>query len=239
MERREDTESTIDLLKLARLLWHNAVVIIAVTLASAALGLCAATFLISPTYSASADMLVNNTQQDTANTSITYSDLSASSSLVDTYSIILKSHNVLEQVIADLNLDCSYESLAGKITVSAVDTTQVMRITVKDGDVDLALAIVTKIVELAPDAIMDTVSAGSVKTVDDPWTTGRPVSPSKRNYTAIAGLLGLVVCAGIILLQEMMDNTFKTEEDVRKVLGLPVLGVIPLEDKNAGKGGAH
>lgn len=224
-------------MKLLRVLWQHAVVIAAVTLVCAFAGLMTATFLIAPTYSASADLLVNNTQAE--NSSVTYSDLTASTSLVDTYSVILKSHRMLEKIIADLQLDCDYNSLAGRISLSAVNSTQVMRVTVTGKDVNEAMAIVSKIVELAPDAIESTVSAGAVKTVDDPWTTGEKVSPSKRNYTAIAGLLGLVVSAGIIVLRELLDNTFKSEEDVRNVLELHVLGVIPVEDEATGKGGAR
>jgi capsular polysaccharide biosynthesis protein len=234
---REETE--IDLLRLAQVLWQHIVIIISVMVICAAAGYAIAAFVIAPTYSASADMIVNNQQDQTQSTAVTTGDLSASSTLVDTYAVILKSHTILEQVITDLNLDTTYDALADSITVTAVDSTQVMRITVKAGSSEEAMQIVSRIVELAPDAIMDTVNAGSVKTVDTPWTSGKPVSPSKSKFTALAGLLGLVVSCGIIILRELMNNTFQTEEDVRKVLGLQVLGVIPLEELGMKKGGTH
>ena len=38
--------------------------------------------------------------------------------------------------------------------------------------------------------------------------------------TAIAGLLGLVASVGFIFLKEMLNNTFKTDDDIQKHLGL-------------------
>ena len=36
-----------------------------------------------------------------------------------------------------------------------------------------------------------------------------------------------MIAAVIIVLQDMLDNTIKTDEEIRKKLDLPVLGVIP------------
>ena len=41
---------------------------------------------------------------------------------------------------------------------------------------------------------------------------------------------------GLALLLEFMDNTFKDKEQTEKILGLPVLGSIPNEDKNVVEG---
>jgi len=41
-------------------------------------------------------------------------------------------------------------------------------------------------------------------------------------------VLGMAVAVCVILLQHMLDNTFKKEQDVEKELGLPVLGLIPV-----------
>lgn len=211
--------------------WHNLPVIIAVTLLCAVLSYIGTSLFIAPTYSASADMMVNNNQESNMTTTITSSDLMASTSLVDTYAVILTSHNVLEKVIEDLELPYTYNRLANMIDVSAVDETQVMRITVYAGSSAEALNIADAIVERAPDAIMDAADVGSVKTIDSPWSTGRPVAPNKSKNTAIGGMLGLVVCCAVILIRMMTSNTFKTEADIKDILDLPVLAIIPL-DKN-------
>ena len=228
MESQEEYIS-IDLKKILFLMWHNILIILFSAIICAVFGFLYAHFIITPLYSASADLLVNNTQ-DVKITTITSADMVASNNLVGTYSIILKSHNVLEQVIKDLDLNMTYEELSSQVTVKAVDDTQVMRITVINPSFAVAMKIVGKIVNLAPDIIIDTVNAGSVKMVDTPWTTQQPVSPNQKSYAAIAGLLGLVICVVFILIKEMLSNTFRTQEDVRRILDLPVLGIIPQED---------
>lgn len=229
-------EIEIDLSQLFYILWKNVLWIILAAVICADIGYGIATFAKTPIYTASADMLVNNKQNasssENANT-VTSSDLTASSSLVTTYSIILKSHTVLEKVIKTLGLDYSYAELSNMISVSTVDNTQVMRVTVKNEDPQIAMDIVAQIVSLAPAVIVDKAEVGSVKTVDQPWSSGRPVSPNKMKYILISAFIGIFVSCCFFVLRELLNNTFKTEADVTRELGLPILGVIPLEEGGA------
>ncbi len=229
MIRSENGELSIDIGMLFQMLWHHLPIIVAATIGCAVIGFCIAAFVISPTYSASADMLVNNSQEITDTTTVSSSDLTASTNLVETYSVILKSHTVLEQVIKDLKLDLTYEQLSDMISVSAVNETQVMRITVRDQSAKEALAIVTDIVDMAPEIIIEAAKVGSVDIVDAPFTTGERVAPSRTRYTAIFALIGFMISAGILIIREFMNNKIKTEEDLRATLNLQLLGVIPLE----------
>ncbi len=49
---------------------------------------------------------------------------------------------------------------------------------------------------------------------------------------AIAGVLGLMLGMFLVFLLEYLDNTIKTPEDVERYLGLPVIGTIPMANKN-------
>lgn len=227
----DDDEIVIDLWQIVYILWQHAVWILLVAVLCADLGFAVAAFVIPPTYSASADMIVNNKQNTATQTGdVTTQDLSASSTLVSTYSVILKSHTVLGQVLDQLDLPYTYDQLAGMISVSTVNNTQVMRITVRCGDSRTALEIVSKLVEIAPGVIVDKAEVGSVKTVDDPWTSGKIVAPSKKKYALAGFAAGFVLMCALFILKELLNNTYKTEADITKDLGLPVLGVIPLEE---------
>ena len=225
-------EHDYDLSQLFYILWNKITWIFLATVICADIGYGIATFVKTPIYTASADMLVNNRQNTTSGdtSTVTSSDLNASSSLVSTYSIILKSHTVLEEVIDTLGLDYSYSELASMVSVSTVNNTQVMRVTVKNADPQVAMDIVAQIVSIAPAVIVDKAEVGSVKTVDQPWSSGRPVSPDKRRYVMVFGMLGALLMCVFLILRELMNNTFKTEADITRELGLPILGVIPLEE---------
>ena len=231
MEDNQDYE-TIDLLELLGVVRRHIVALLLTTVLAAAAGFAVSKFFMTPQYQASALMIVNTRQDTTAN--VTSDQLNSASKLVSTYSIIVKSDTVLNQVIANLGLNMSYETLAGKVGVAAVDDTQVMEITVTDANPDGARQVCEQITQVAPDAILTAVEAGSVKVISAASVDPDPVSPNVMRNTAIAGVLGLVVCLGVLFLQVLLDNKINTEEDVTKQLGLNVIGVIP-DYENGGK----
>jgi capsular exopolysaccharide synthesis family protein len=55
---------------------------------------------------------------------------------------------------------------------------------------------------------------------------GGPVRPRPLMNTALAGMVGLMLAAGIVFLVEYLDDTLKTPEDVERALGVPVLGFV-------------
>ena len=125
----EQEYETIDLREILFLIKNNLLAIVASTVICALLGFIVTTFLITPQYEASATMIVNSRQEQTAN--LTNDMITTAKNLVATYSIIVKSDTVLDEVIGQLGLELSYEQLEKKVTVSAVDSTQVMKIAVK------------------------------------------------------------------------------------------------------------
>jgi hypothetical protein len=66
--------------------------------------------------------------------------------------------------------------------------------------------------------------------VDDPWTSGKIVAPSRKKYALAGFAAGFAVMCALFILKELLNNTYKTEADITKDLELPVLGVIPLEE---------
>ena len=229
----EQEYETIDLREIIFLLRNNAISIVASALVCALLGFLVTTFLITPQYEASATMIVNSQQNQSA-ANITNDMITTAKNLVTTYGIVVKSDTVLQQVIDQLNLDMTYEELQSKVAISAVDSTQVMRIAVQDANPAQAKAIVGKIVEIAPGIVRAAVEAGSVKVISDARVGDEPVSPNKMMNTAIAGLLGLALSVGAIFVKEMLNNTFKNDDDIQRHLGFTVLGVIPYVDMEAG-----
>lgn len=55
-----------------------------------------------------------------------------------------------------------------------------------------------------------------------------PSFPQKSRILALAGLLGLMLGAGYVLLREAANNSFRTAQDLEKHAGYSVLGQIPL-----------
>lgn len=221
----DDDYDTIDLLEVLQVVRQHILVIILVTFIAAVAGFGVSRFVMVPQYQASALMIVNTRQDTTSN--VTSDQINSATKLVSTYSIIIKSDTVLQQVINNLGLTLTYGELKDRVTVSAVDDTQVMQITVQSDNPEWARQVCEQITTISPNVILESVEAGSVKLISQASVTPDPVSPNVMKNTAIAALLGLVVSVGIVVLRELLDNKIKTEEDVRKYLDLPVVGVIP------------
>lgn len=226
----EQEYETIDLREIFLLIKKNLLLIVAVTLLAAVAGFLVSAFLLTPEYEASASLIVNSREDQSTQTTITNDQLTSATKLVDTYSVILTSDTVLDKTIETLGLDWDYEELLEKVTVEAVNATQVMRISVRDADPVLAQNIVANIVEQAPEIIIQTVKAGSVEVISQAKAADEPVSPKKAINTAISGILGLIVALGVVFLRSMLNNKFMTDDDISKKLGLTVLGVIPQID---------
>ena len=207
--------------------------LIFVTLAAALVGFMASKFLMTPKYDSSALMIVN-TRQD-VNANVTSDQINSATKLVSTYSIIIKSDTVLQQVIDNLGLNLTYAQLNKRVTVAAVDDTQVMKITVQSDSPEWARQVCEQIITVAPDVIKEAVEAGSVKVISNPSLATEPVSPNIMKNTMLAAAVGFVLVIGIIVLQVLLDNKINTEEDVTKYLDMTVLGVIPQYDQGGKK----
>jgi capsular exopolysaccharide synthesis family protein len=81
-----------------------------------------------------------------------------------------------------------------------------------------------------------TVSAGSrasnVRIVDTSEVPKRPVKPRIALNLALGIILGAALGVGVAFLQEYLDNTLKTPDEVEGLLRLPSLGLLPSISSN-------
>ena len=228
----ENEYVTIDLQEIFSLLIKNIHWIILSALIVGGIGFGINWYVLKPVYQADSMIIVNT--RDEQNVVVTNDQLNSARQLVNTYEVILKSDTVMDQVRnALLNRGLiptdgmSTSVLKKNISVSPVNSTQVMKVSATNTDPELALAMVDEVLTIAPSIIIRTVKAGSVEVVSYPKLNNNPVSPKKTRNLALCLFGGAAAAAGFIILRELLDNTVKTDQDIREKLGLPVLGVIP------------
>ncbi len=64
---------------------------------------------------------------------------------------------------------------------------------------------------------------------------GAPFSPRPMQNATLYASMGLVAAAGLAFMVEYLDDTLKTPEDVKNVLGLPVVGLVADIPNGGGK----
>lgn len=190
--------------------------------------------LIKPVYESSATVIVNNRKNESQ--SITSDEINSARNLASVYGIVIKSNAVMEPVVEVMNTDITMDALSKKVSVSSVDNTQVIKISVKDTDPVLAREYTNEIIKVAPDIIVDMVEAGSVKVVSYPQISNSPISPNTKMNVLVAGMLGFMLSIGFVFVRYLLDKTFRSPQMVEDYLELPIIGVIPnIESVSGGK----
>lgn len=230
---KEQTADTavyeIDLLRLLKVLWKNLIVIIIAAVLLAGIGFSYARFIIVPKYQASALMYVNNKSISLGSTSVSFStgELSAAKSLVDTYSVILKTRKTLNTVIRNTGVNYTYDQLSKMVSASSVNNTEIFAITVTSTDPNEAEMLANTLADLLPEKISDIVEGSNVTIVDRAVVPTKRVSPSYTRYTAIGFVLGLVLSAAAVILLDLFDDIIRSDDYLLQNFDLPVLGTIP------------
>lgn len=181
---------------------------------------------ITPKYTSVGALYVNaNSNQKDQN--ISTGVLTASQELVNTYAEILKRRTFLESVASDIDNKYSADELKNMIVISAVNSTEVMEISVNSKSAEDSYIITHSVLMRAPDELMRVVEAGSVKLLDDAKINPVAVSPNLYQNTLIGALLGIVLGACIILLIEFIDTRIKNPDSILSRYDEPLLGEIP------------
>ena len=69
-------------------------------------------------------------------------------------------------------------------------------------------------------------STPTVSAIEDAIIPKRPIRPVPMLYTGLAGLVGLLVSAGGVVLIDYFDDTLKSSRKIQDLLGVPVIGEI-------------
>lgn len=136
-------------------------------------------------------------------------------------SILFAKENILQKTIADFEneaLDTNQKEMTYKILQRNVETNQKLY--------DILLA------KVKESNIIDNTYVSNIRIIEKAVIPKVPV-PQYKILIIIMGLVfGFLGGLGLVLFLEYLDRSLRTEEDVHKYIGLPVLGVIPGADRN-------
>ena len=202
--------------------------IIIATLVCCLIGGIYTKFLTVPMYKSSTTVILGSNQEGTG---ITQSDISINNNLVSTYAEIIKSRRVLEQVQKELNESYTYKELASEISVSSINNTQIIKITVSDNNALNAKIIANLVAKVFTVEVPELYNLDNVHILDVAIEEDEPYNINVAKSSIIGGVLGLVLSSGIFFVIYYFDRTAKSVEQVEEVLQMPILGSVE-ETKN-------
>jgi capsular polysaccharide biosynthesis protein len=205
-------------------------IILLITASSLAMGIYSYYF-IKPQYAASAKLIVNQYKDSSSLlTSIDVGSINSTIGLIKTYKEIIRTPRIMKKVVEDYpELKMSYSELIGKVSVSSVNETQVMSVSVQDDSYERAAKAANAVAVVFQNMVPTLMKVDNVSILNfaDPLELHGPVAPNPKLNIAVTFMLALMLGVGIAFLLDYLDDTIKTEEDIASLLGVPVLTSIP------------
>lgn len=153
-------------------------------------------------------------------------DVTLNKNLVDTYAEIVKSRRVLGQVIEELKLDLSYGELHNKISVTALNNTEIIKITVNDLNPIEAKNIANVTANYFTKEVSDLYNLNNVDILDEAIEETKPYNINVPKQIIIYFMLGFVLASGVLFLIYYFDRTIKSVEQIEQKIKLPILGSV-------------
>jgi len=152
--------------------------------------------------------------------------------IIRQYGQLIQSDRILQQVIDNLRLDLKPETLRLRLSSSGTPDNQAILLTVDHPDPGMAPRIATAVAQtFLQDHSLRMQNVNRSDQIDlllyDKATPAVLFQPKTRLNVLAGGIFGLVLGSLLVFLLEYLDDTLKTPEDVERILGVPVMGVIP------------
>lgn len=221
-------ENEMDLKELFNMFWSKKLEIFVIVILFVALGIFYTIYLVKPDYKSSTTLVL--TKNTTDNETITQSEVSLNQKLVATYSTLIKSDNVLRQVIRNLRLNIDEEDLRKSVSVSLVNGTQLIEICVTNEVPQNAQIYASEITKVFISKVKDIYKIDNISLVDEAKIERTPYNVNHVKDIILFTFIGLVVAFVYVFIENLLDTTIKTAEEAEKRLTLNVLASIPNYD---------
>ncbi|MGK0576851.1 YveK family protein [Macrococcus capreoli] len=221
-------EEVLDLGKIIKMIRKNTMLIIGLSVLGALFSAFISFFLITPIYSASTQVLVNKNEiQSQMDLQSTQADLQ----LINTYSEIMKSPVILDEVAKNLKIDTNIQK---KVTVTSTNQSKVITITVNDTSDKMAVSIANEITKVFKKKINKIMKVDNVTVLNEAKQNlnAKPIKPQPIFNILIGVLLGAILGFIFGFVRDILDKRIQNEEDVKNELNIPVLGSIPHFEEN-------
>jgi len=180
---------------------------------------------VTPIYRASTTLFIGREEGTIGGFSM--SDLSVGGQLIGDYTQLIRTDLVLGEVIESLGLNMSTGTLNARLSIRVINDSRFVALYYQDPIPERAVIVVNRLSEVLADKADEIIGVKKFSVVDYAVTPRYPISPNVNRNVMMASMFGGAVAVGFIFLLILLDNTVKNEQEVEKLLKVPVLGSIP------------
>ncbi len=187
----------------------------------------------TPEYESTATLYILKQENETTY-NYTSSDFSLALDVVNDCTYILKSHAVLDEVIDNLNLDISYDTIYDSIETNNPSDTRVLEVTVTTTSSTLSKQIADEVCIIGAEKIADAMGFEQVNLYERGLLSNTPSNQIGVFTYLLIAVVAAVLTYLLILVVYIFDDTLDSKEEIERVLGVSVIGEIPnYQDKHA------
>ncbi|MFZ7121497.1 MAG: YveK family protein [Eubacteriaceae bacterium] len=229
MEQFENFEE-LDIRELWFIFVKNFKLIVIITLICMILVASVSFFFIDKQYESYTTLMLGKPkdysgQEDS--TDITYNQILLNQKLVTTYREIMKSKVITSKVIESLDLDITPSQLGNIISVTTLNDTEIIKITVKYTDPVVAANISNETAVIFMDYVSNLMNIDNVNVIDIAEVVDNPIAPNVVLNIAISFVLGLMLGVFIVFLREYLNTKIKSAKEIESLSKYPILAAIP------------
>ena len=160
------------------------------------------------------------------NSTIDQNDIMLNQKLVSTYRQIIKSKLVLKQVIDNLKLQYKMPEMYSKVTVDALEDTEILKVSVVDRNPDLSAKIANEIAKVFEKEVIKIYKLSNVSIIDKAEVPSVRSNNSLIKDIILAIILGIVCGGGIIFIIFYFDDTIRSIDTIDSDIGIPLIAKI-------------
>lgn len=226
-------EETISLKEIFDLLRKHLSTILISMFAGLALAAVVTFFIITPSYSSRAQLIVTLPQSDGTASNSNLNDVNYNLQMLNTYKDIIKEGDALSTEVhnrlkANYDLDMTATAIKKNLEVTQSENSQMFSISATSDKAVDAQHIANTAAEVFQDTLKDVLNnVDKVTIISKATASTSPVSPNNKLNLAIGLVLGLMIGVGLAFLLELLDRTVKDQKFVTDTLGFTLLGTVP------------
>ena len=179
-----------------------------------------------PLYTTYTTIILTKSNEAQTGTTITQNDILLNQKLVETYSKIIKSKLVLEQVISETGVTYTAEELSENVSVEAYENTEMLKISVTDQDPELAANIANSIAQVFSGEIAKIYQINNISVVDVAVTPEEVSNNTLKRDLLIALFISIFGTIGVVFVVYYFDDTVKLTDDLEEEIGMPVVAKV-------------
>lgn len=179
----------------------------------------------SPQYEASASFIVSTGGKEYVSFSSYYNRVTMDQ-LSATFPYVIMS-GVLNNIVAE---DMGLAYVPGSISASVLEETNLFQIKVTSSEAQMAYDILQSVIKNYPQVAKYVIGDTVLTLIDETGVPEAPTNPLAYTNAAVQGfLIGAIICIVIVVLQVLMRNTVKNQDDLKSFMNVKFLAGIPKE----------